>query len=99
MRIDLNVNVGQTADAGAAGKANSRAVVGAGNAGPEADRAQLSTDLVKVQELSAAVLQLPEVRQEKVTALGAQIKNGNYAVTAQQTAEALLAALTTNRAA
>jgi len=65
----------------------------------EADSAQLSTDQVKVQALSAAVLQLPEIRQEKVAALAAQVQKGNYQVGAQQTAEAFLTALTTNRAA
>jgi flagellar biosynthesis anti-sigma factor FlgM len=96
MRIDLNANVGQTPDAGPTG---SRAVSGAGSTVPEADSAQLSTDQVKVQALSAAVLQLPEVRQEKVTALAEQLQKGSYQVSAQQTAEAVLNALTTNRAA
>jgi flagellar biosynthesis anti-sigma factor FlgM len=99
MRIDLNANVGQTPDAGSAGKAGSRAVSGAGSAVPEADSAQLSTDQVKVQALSTAVLQLPEIRQEKVAALAEQVQKGSYPVSVEQTAEALLAALTTNRAA
>jgi flagellar biosynthesis anti-sigma factor FlgM len=99
MRIDLNANVGQTADAGQAGKTGSRVGLGAGGVEAEADSAQLSTDQVKVQALSAAVLQLPEIRQEKVAALAAQVQKGNYQVGAQQTAEALLTALTTNRAA
>ena len=99
MRIDLNANVGQTADAGPAGKAGSRAVSGAGSAIPETDSTQLSTDQVKVQALGAAVLQLPEIRQDKVAALAEQVRKGTYQVTAQQTAEALLTALTTNRAA
>jgi flagellar biosynthesis anti-sigma factor FlgM len=98
MRIDLNANVGPTADAGQAGKTGSRVGLGAGSV-EEADSAQLSTDQVKVQALSAAVLQLPEIRQEKVAALAAQVQKGNYQVGAQQTAEALLTALTTNRAA
>jgi flagellar biosynthesis anti-sigma factor FlgM len=99
MRIDLNANLGQTLDAGAAGKAASRAVVGAGGAAPEVDRAQLSTDQVKLQALSAAVLRLPEIRQEKVAVLAEQVQKGNYQVEARQTAEALLTALTANRAA
>jgi|SRR5580704_15676182 negative regulator of flagellin synthesis FlgM len=99
MRIDLTANVGQTPDAGEAGKAGSRAVSGAGSAVPEGDSTQLSTDQAKLQALSAAVLQLPEIRQDKVAALAEQVQSGNYRVTAQQTAEALLTALTTNRAA
>lgn len=99
MRIDLNASVGQTPDAGPAGKAGSRAMAGAGNAVPEADSAHLSTDQTKVQALSAAVLQLPEIRQEKVAALAEQVQKGSYLVSAEQTAGALLTALTTNRAA
>jgi flagellar biosynthesis anti-sigma factor FlgM len=99
MRIDLNANVGPTQDAGQAGKASSRAALGAGSVRVEADRTEPSSDQVKVQTLSAAVLQLPEIRQEKVAALADQVQQGNYPVTAQQTAEALLTALTKNRAA
>jgi flagellar biosynthesis anti-sigma factor FlgM len=96
MRIDLNANLGQVGDAEAAGKAGSRVATGAG---VEADRAQLSSDAVKVQALSAAVLELPEIRQEKVAALAEQVQQGSYAVTAQQTAEALLTELSGHRAA
>jgi flagellar biosynthesis anti-sigma factor FlgM len=99
MRIDLNASVGQTPDAGPARKAGSPSLAGAGNAAPEADSAQLSTDTVTVQVLSAAVLQLPEVRQEKVAALAEQVQNGSYAVSPEQTAGALLTALATKRAA
>jgi flagellar biosynthesis anti-sigma factor FlgM len=99
MRVDLNANVGQTADAGQAGKAGSRAVSDAGSAGLEGDSAQLSTDQTRVNALSTAALQLPEIRRDKVAALAEQVQNGNYQVGAQQTAEALLTALTTNRAA
>lgn len=99
MRIDLNANVGQAEDAGPAGKAGVRVLAGAGSAGQEGDSAQLSTDAVKLQALSASVLQLPEIRQDKVAALAEQVQKGNYRVAAQQTAEALLMALTTNRAA
>jgi flagellar biosynthesis anti-sigma factor FlgM len=99
MRIDLNANVGQTPDAGQAGKAGSRAALGTGSAGLQADSTQLSTDQVKVQALSTAVLQLPEIRHDKVAALAEQVQKGSYQVGSQQTAEALLTALTTNRAA
>ena len=72
---------------------------GAENAVPEGDSTQLSTDQANVQALSAAVLQLPEIRQDRVAALTEQVQKGSYQVTAQQTAEALLTALTTNRTA
>jgi flagellar biosynthesis anti-sigma factor FlgM len=99
MRIDLNANIGQAQDVGPAGKAGSPAVSGAGSAVQEADSTQLSTDQVKLQALTAAVLQLPEIRQEKVAALAEQVQKGDYQVSAQQTAEALLTSLTSNRAA
>jgi negative regulator of flagellin synthesis FlgM len=99
MRIDLNANVGQAPDAGSTGKAGPRVLSGVGSGGPEADSAQFSTDQGKVQALSAAVLQLPEIRHEKVAALAAQVQKGSYPVSAGQTAEALLTALTTHRAA
>jgi flagellar biosynthesis anti-sigma factor FlgM len=99
MRIDLNTNVEQLPDAGPNGKTGSQPVSGAGSAVPGTDSTQLSTDQVKLQALTAAVLQMPEVRQDKVTALAAQVQKGSYQVTAQQTAEALLSAVTTNRAA
>lgn len=99
MRIDLNANVGQMPDAGPAGKAGSRAVSNTGSSLLGADSAQLSTDQVKLQALSAAVLQLPEVRQEKVATLAEQVQKRTYPLSAEQTAEALLTALTANRAA
>jgi anti-sigma28 factor (negative regulator of flagellin synthesis) len=98
MRIDLNASVGQMPDAGPAGKASSRAL-GAGSAVAQADSAQLSTDQARVHALSTAVLQLPEIRQEKVAALAEQVQKGSYAVSAEQTGGALLAALSTNLAA
>ena len=98
MRIELNASVGQMPDAGPAGKASLPAL-GAGSDVPEADRAQLSTDQAKVHALSAAVLQLPEIRQEKVAALAEQVQKGSYAVSAEQTGAALLSALSTNLAA
>lgn len=98
MRIETNVGVGQTPDAGP-GVKTSPSAVARGNAVPSADRAQLSTDQATIQALSAAVLQLPEIRQEKVTALAEQVQKGSYAVPAKQTGEALLTALTTSRAA
>lgn len=98
MRIDLNVTVGQTSDAGQARKASSPAL-GAGSAVPAADSAQLSTDQATIYALSAAVLRLPEIRQEKVTVLAEQLQKGSYAVSAEQAGEALLTALTGNRAA
>ncbi len=99
MRIDLNANVGETSDAGPAGRAGSPKALSPGRDVPETDTAQLSIDRATIQALSVAVLQLPEIRQDRVTALAEQVQKGNYPVQSHQTAEALLTALTTNRAA
>jgi flagellar biosynthesis anti-sigma factor FlgM len=76
------VNSGKTVSSGAA-EALDRS--GAGN-----DSATLSVDQAKVQALASAVYQLPEIRQEKVAALSRSIREGNYHVTPEQTAEALV---------
>jgi anti-sigma28 factor (negative regulator of flagellin synthesis) len=52
-----------------------------------------------VQALAAQVNELPEIRQEKVAALGRAVQSGNYQVTPEQTADALLSELRTRPAA
>ncbi|HXZ32745.1 MAG TPA: flagellar biosynthesis anti-sigma factor FlgM [Terriglobales bacterium] len=90
MRIDLNTTVGQAPEA--AESANSRlrsASAPVGNEAPS-DVARFSPDYVRVQTLAAAVGQLPEVRQDKVSALSEAVRGGLYAVTSEQTAAALV---------
>lgn len=99
MRIDLNAGAGAAGDAAAAGKTAPRAAVEAGSEAAGGDQAQFSTDRARLQSLSAAVLRLPEIRQEKMAALAAQLQSGGYRVGAEQTAGALLQAWNTNRAA
>jgi len=94
MRVDSNGSVGQTVETGVSGQPRVRTVGEAGTAAAEADKAELSNDPARVETLSQTVLQLPEVRQEKVQALAAQVQNGSYQVAPQQTAEALLSELT-----
>jgi anti-sigma28 factor (negative regulator of flagellin synthesis) len=64
-----------------------------------ADKADLWLDQGRVQALVAEVNHLPEVRQEKVAALSRVISQGNYRVTPQQTAEALLTQMQVGSAA
>jgi flagellar biosynthesis anti-sigma factor FlgM len=90
MRIDLNPNIGQTPDPGESNKPGLRSSSGPASNDLAADVAKLSPDYVRTQVLTEAVNQLPEVRQDKVAALAQLIRSGNYAVTPEQTAEALL---------
>lgn len=95
MRIDLNAIIpevpdpGQSAKSSAQGTSGSSSAVGVGGG----DTAKLSQDQGRVQELASQVNQLPEIRQDKVSALQRALENGTYGVTSGQTAEALISAL------
>jgi len=90
MRIDLN-KLQDAGDVNGAETSNTRAQANAPiKADLRADRAELSPDQVRVQSLASQVNDLPEVRQEKVTALGTAIQQGRYHVTPEQTAAAIL---------
>jgi len=53
------------------------------------DQAQLSGTRAQVQALAAQVSQLPEIRQEKVSALRQVVQGGSYQPSAKQVAEAV----------
>jgi flagellar biosynthesis anti-sigma factor FlgM len=63
------------------------------------DTAELSGDQARVQSLVEKVIQLPDIRQEKVAALGLAIQQGHYEVSPEQTAEAILAEMQIRSAA
>jgi flagellar biosynthesis anti-sigma factor FlgM len=90
MRIDLNTSIGQTSNPAEATKSNLRSSSGPADSEVPADVTKLSPDYARVQALTAAVSELPEIRQDKVAALAEMIRSGNYAVNAEQTAEALV---------
>jgi len=90
MRIDLNSNISQTPDPGESSKPGLQSPSGPAPSESAADVAKLSRDYVRAQALTESVNQVPEIRQEKVAALAQLIRNGNYAVTPEQTAAALL---------
>jgi negative regulator of flagellin synthesis FlgM len=54
------------------------------------DKATLSGDSTNVQNLTTKALELPEVRQGKVEALRAAIKNGDYKIEPGKIAEAMI---------
>jgi flagellar biosynthesis anti-sigma factor FlgM len=90
MRIDLHTTTGQTSNLAESTKSNLRSSSGPADGEVPADVTKLSPDYVRVRALTAAVSELPEIRQDKVAALSEMIRNGNYAVTSEQTAEALV---------
>jgi negative regulator of flagellin synthesis FlgM len=59
------------------------------------DKAQLSVDSERIEQLKADLSRVPEVRQERVDALRQAIGNGNYQVTDQQLAAAIHSELQT----
>jgi flagellar biosynthesis anti-sigma factor FlgM len=90
MRIDLNTSIAPTSDPGELSKSSLRSSSGPAGSEVPGDVAKLSPDYARVQALTAAVSQLPEIRQDKVAALAEMIRSGNYAVSSEQTANALV---------
>ena len=66
---------------------------------PGEDQAQFSGVHVHVQALAEQVLQFPEMRQEKVTALRQALLGGNYQPSSKQVADAVLAQMLVTTAA
>jgi len=99
MRVAVNTGVGLAGEANqAASGAKSAAASGAaGNR--SSDTAQLSTDQARVQSLLEQVNSVPEIRREKVAALGKAVRDGTYQVEPEQTADALIAEMFARSAA
>jgi flagellar biosynthesis anti-sigma factor FlgM len=99
MRINLNPGSPEVSDAAKpTSTPDSRGGVSAasGKTSSGVDRAELSLDQVRVSALAAKINDLPEVRQEKVAALADAIHSGNYNVSPEQTAEAMLSEMLGN---
>jgi len=99
MRIDLNPSMSQTPDSGKPGKPDLPSGSGSRSSAGATDVSKPSADYVRAQALTTALSQLPDVRQEKVAALAAMVRSGNYAVTPEQTAEALISHMAGHAAA
>ncbi len=100
MRIDLNTQINAAAIAGAAAETENKAAAStSGSSQSGGDKANLSPDQARVQSLTAQLNKLPDVRQQKITELYRAIKVGAYNVTAEQTADALIADLRSRFAA
>jgi len=93
MRIDLTANLLAAAEAaGRSSKTQTRAVPP--RKGSETDGEHLASDQLQLRSLENRVNALPEVRQEKVEALGKAMRNGTYEAPPEKTAEAMIAAMT-----
>jgi flagellar biosynthesis anti-sigma factor FlgM len=100
MRIDLNAIIPEAPDPGQSAKSAAQATSGSSSPGlAGGDTAKLSQDQGRVQQLAAEVVQLPEIRQDKVAALQRAIQEGTYPVTPGQSAEALISAMQIRSAA
>lgn len=104
MRIDSNQS-GETVSESNQPEAGAQ-IVGSssrGGGGPRVnlsvneDQAQVSGTHMLVQALAAEATQLPEVRQEKVSALRQAVQSGDYSPDPEQVADALFSHLGVNR--
>jgi flagellar biosynthesis anti-sigma factor FlgM len=93
MRIDLSSQTAQTNGLEANPKAAARPAASPAQDQPTSDQAELSADQGRVQALVAQVIALPEIRQEKVSALAGMVQRGQYPATAEHSANALLSHL------
>lgn len=90
MRIDAalplpeNLQTQKTAGSGPSTSQSSSATVGSSQ-----DQAQLSVDNGTIQQLTASLSQVPDVRQERVEALRQAVSNGTYQVSDQQLSDAI----------
>ncbi len=93
MRIDFNQSGQEVSDSNRRAASPPTASTGTeagGGLSVSADQAQLSGVHVLVQALAARAAQLPEVRQEKVSALRQAVQSGDYRPNPEQVADALL---------
>ena len=101
MRIDSNAGGPQIPESNRSSP--SQPAAGSGGApaagAASADQAQLSGAHVLAQALAAQASQLPEVRQEKVSALRQALQSGEYHPSPEKTADALFSHLLEARAA
>jgi len=89
MRINLNVD-SNVAETSLEKSASTRTLAAAAQTPAES---QFSPNQSSVSSLLSAALAAPEVRQEKVDALKAQVMSGSYQVSSQQIASSMLEAM------
>lgn len=92
MRINPNVGVpeGQGTDrVGTAGSAPAEKQTQNTNQST-GDQANLSSDALRLSDLSAKLANVPDVRQDRVATLSQAIQSGSYSVSSRQIAVAML---------
>jgi flagellar biosynthesis anti-sigma factor FlgM len=78
MRIDLNYGPQPVTESGFSNAPGSAAAHSSGGVSAGDDEAQLSGTHVQVEALAGQAAQLPEVRQERVSALRQAVASGQY---------------------
>jgi flagellar biosynthesis anti-sigma factor FlgM len=93
MRIDLNPGAQPLPESGRTTSQNPGGTDAQSSAGSPVgeDQAQLSGVHVQIQALAAQAAQLPEIGQEKVSALRQMVLGNSYQPSSEQVAEALFA--------
>jgi flagellar biosynthesis anti-sigma factor FlgM len=91
VKIDPNLGIpgGQTPDR-VGGAGSSPAARPSQPSAQNTDQASLSNDALKLSSLSAALTNVPEVRQERVSSISQALQNGTYTVSDQQIAQAMM---------
>ena len=90
MRIDLNLSDTGAVETGRTAK-NSTAARDITSSSTPQDAAQLSPEIQRVSALESHLSQLPEIRSERVAELQNAIRGGNYHVSSENIASAMLA--------
>ncbi len=90
MRIDLNLANTSSVESSRSAKNNGGKSHEVAGSSAVQDSTQLSTGVQRVSALESQLAQLPEVRSERVAHLQQAIRSGNYAVSNDQIAGAML---------
>jgi flagellar biosynthesis anti-sigma factor FlgM len=99
MRVDLKTYGTESTDNGKTDRSRpTPAPSEQGNATATHDQTHFSFDQTRVKALATQVLAQPEVRQQKVDLLRQSIGKGEYAVSDNQVADAIIADLTSGSA-
>src|SRR5882762_2670155 len=96
MRVDLRSTGAEAAGTGKTDR--TRPASSASAQGNTLDQAHFSFDNTRVRALETQVLAQPEVRQERVDLLRQSLGKGEYAVSDNQIADAIIADLTSGSA-
>lgn len=93
MRVDLTTNGMQPPDKGISDRIRHPEPISRESTTAGVDQVRFSFDQARVQSLQAQALAQPDVREAKVAALQQAIGKGEYAVSASQVADAMVADL------